>query len=117
MQSTKNELAQRMNSVATAKMRLERELAETKRESQMCLDSLRKDISSQEQRIQQYQLCIENQAKSLQEYEESFLTLHGIGIFSVKPFTFLRMITLTLLYYRRRIESVAHSFKNTIAAC
>ncbi len=79
METKKNELVQRLSFIASSKSKLEKELSETKQRSQASLENLKQDIAEHERRAQQYQLRIENQTKSLNEYEEAFLAVYGIG--------------------------------------
>ncbi|EFX79131.1 hypothetical protein DAPPUDRAFT_104583 [Daphnia pulex] len=78
METKKNELVQRLSFIASSKSKLEKELSETKQTSQASLENLKQDIAEHERRAQQYQLRIENQTKSLNEYEEAFLAVYGI---------------------------------------
>ena len=81
METKKNELVQRLSFVASTKSKLEKELNETKQRAQATIDNLKQDITEHERRAQQYQIRIENQTKSLDEYEEAFLAIYGAGKF------------------------------------
>lgn len=83
MEVTKSELVQRLSSVSSTKARLEKELDETKRQSQNNIDNLKKDIIAFERRSQEYEMRIENQMKSLREYEDAFLAIYGAGRFKL----------------------------------
>lgn len=82
LEVTKNELVQRLNLVSSVKARLEKELNEEKRESKNTIDSLTKDIDGFEKRLQEYELRIDTQMKSLREYEDAFLAIYGAGRFA-----------------------------------
>ncbi|XP_057364979.1 progesterone-induced-blocking factor 1-like [Daphnia carinata] len=78
VESKKNELVQHLSIIASTKSRLEKELNETKRKSEVSVENLKQDISEHERRTQQYQLRIQSLTKSLNEYEEAFLAIYGV---------------------------------------
>lgn len=79
VEAKKNELVQHLSIIAFTKSRLEKELNEMKRKSEASIENLREDVNEYERRAQQYELRIESQTKSLNEYEEAFLAIYGTG--------------------------------------
>ena len=81
-EATKNELVQRLGVMTAAKARLEREFGEYKRSSETSINSLKQEINENERRSQQNHMRVENLTKILQEYEEAFLALYGVGMYN-----------------------------------
>ena len=81
-EATKNELVQRLGVMTAAKARLVREFGEYKRSSETSINSLKQEINENERRSQQNHMRVENLTKILQEYEEAFLALYGVGMYN-----------------------------------
>ncbi len=115
-ETKKNELVQRLSFIASTKSKLEKELSETKQLSQASIDNLKQDITEHERRAQEYQLRIENQTKNLNEYEEAFLAIYGVGKLqcrnSLNIHTQMHNLTVS---FRRRIQPLANIIENTVS--